>query len=274
MVTAVRPPHTSSGDEAAHRSASIARAGAASATSACRIDRADRALARERLADDARHEARGRGVGTAGAHADRHQPDAPPAQESLARVVGHQLLADELLDPVAGLRVRQRAVHHHGRHRELGGPAEHRDRTRIDHQRAGAHRAAGREQRLRGVQVRPDTQVEVGLALPADRGGQVKDHVGAGQRLPPGLPGGHQPGQIALGHRDPRVGRQVRRRRGLVEERHPGQRPGPGARHIDRAARQQVPGQPGAQEPGPAGNHHVRHGVSVPARAVWNTVRS
>ena len=56
-----------------------------------RVDRADGALAGQRLPDDARQEARGRGVGTARAHADGHQAHGPPVQETLARVVGQQI---------------------------------------------------------------------------------------------------------------------------------------------------------------------------------------
>ena len=40
--------------------------------------------------------------------------------------------------------------------------------------------AASGEQRLRGVQVGVQAQIEVGLALAADRRGQVEDRIGAG----------------------------------------------------------------------------------------------
>jgi hypothetical protein len=45
-----------------------------------------------------------------------------------------------------------------------------------------ADRAARREQGLGGVQVRPDAEVEVCFALPADRGREMEDHVRSGQR--------------------------------------------------------------------------------------------
>ena len=94
----------------------------------------------------------------------------------------------------------------------------------------------------------------------------MEDHAGAGQRVPPGLPGGGQPGEIPLDDGDPRVGGQVRRRRDPVQQSHPGQRAFTVTRHVQGASRQQVPGQAGAQEPGAAGNHHIHHGVSVPGR--------
>ena len=171
-----------------------------------------------------------------------------------------------LLRAVAGLRVGPGLVVDDRGERQFGGAAEDRQRAGEHHDRAGPQRAGGRQQRLGGAQVRPDAQVEVRLALAADRRGQVEDHLGARERARPGAPRIEQLAELAADRRHPLVGRQVRRDRGLVDQRHPGQRAGAAARHVERARGQQLPGQPRAQEPGSPGNHHVHHGTSRPFR--------
>jgi hypothetical protein len=71
--------------------------------------------------------------------------------------------------------------------------------------------------------------------------------------------------EVAADHGHPLVGGQISGRRRLVDERQPGQRPGPAACHLDRARGQQFPGKAGTEEAGPAGDHHVRHGASGPS---------
>ena len=91
------------------------------------------ALAGKRLPDDAREKARGSRVRPPRSHADGHQPDGPPAHEPLAGVVGQQLLPDDLLHAVAGLRVRQGVVVHDRWQRMLGRRAENGQGTGEHH---------------------------------------------------------------------------------------------------------------------------------------------
>jgi MFS family permease len=84
-----------------------------------RSDRADRSLACQRLANDSRQEPRRRCVRPARPDADCHQPYRAAGQKALARVVSQQLLADNLLGTVTGLRVRHGLVVHDGGQRML-----------------------------------------------------------------------------------------------------------------------------------------------------------
>ena len=61
---------------------------------------ARRADAGQRLADDAAEERLGRAIRPPGPHRDRHQPRRAAVDEALARVVGDQVLADQLLRAV------------------------------------------------------------------------------------------------------------------------------------------------------------------------------
>ena len=142
-LSAVRGPHCASLASAARTMPSTVRAGRGQRHQRLVGHRAGRADAGERLADHAAEEARGRAVGQARAHAHRHQPHAAAADEALARVVGHELLADELLDAVAGLRRGQRVVVDDLGQRLLGRVAEHRERAGEHQHRARCRRCAG-----------------------------------------------------------------------------------------------------------------------------------
>ena len=197
----------------------MARAGEASATSVCGTDRANRPLAGEGLADDAGQKARRSRVGPAWAHADGHQPDRPPAQESLACVVGQQVLPDNLLRAIAGLRIRQRLIIDDGGQRVLGGVSEHGQGAGVNHHRAAVQCPAGSQQRLGSLQIRPYAEIEVGLAFPADRSGEVEDEVGSGEREPTGAAGCQQLRHVPLERGYPGVRGQAGRRGCLVQER-------------------------------------------------------
>jgi hypothetical protein len=121
--------------------------------------------------------------------------------------------------------------------RMLGGGPEDGQGTREHHDRAGPERAAGRQQRLGAAQVRPHAEVEVGFAFRADRGREMEDHIRPGQRARPAGRGVQQFAHLTAD--DGQVGGGRR----LVEERHPGQRPCPGAGHVDRSGGEQPPGQ-------------------------------
>ena len=104
---------------------------------------------------------------------------AAAVDEALARVVGDQVLAHQLVRAVAGLRRRQRVVAHQRRHRRGRVGAEHRDR-------AGEHEPRGRalparaqrvEQRARAVEVGAQAELEVGLALARYRRREVEHAV-------------------------------------------------------------------------------------------------
>jgi hypothetical protein len=237
MVTAVRPPQDSSAEMAAQSSASMALAGEASAT-VVRGSTGHRApQTGQRFPDDARQEARRRGVRPSGTHAHGHQPHGPSAQEPFPRIVGQQLLADDLLRAIAGLRIGQGVIVDDRGQRLLPRPPEHGDRAREHHHRIRPERTASREQRLGGAQVRADTQIEVRFAFRADGRGKMEDHLGSGERVGTGA-GIQQLSDVAADRRHPRVGYQIRWNRRLVDERHPGQRTWTTARHVERARRQ------------------------------------
>ena len=151
----------------------------------------------------------------------------------------------------------------------LGRSAEHGERAGVHQDPAVPRRAAEGQQRLGGAQVGPHAQVEICLALPAHRRGQVEDHLGPGQRVPSGPGPGHRvpPGragfqqfvQLAADDRDPGIGGQVGRRLHPVDERHPRQRARRAACELKRTRREQFPGQPRAKEARAPGNHHVHH---------------
>jgi hypothetical protein len=225
-----------------------------------RVDRAGRALAGQRLPDDAGEEARRRPVGAPRAHADRRQPDRPSAQEALAGVIGQQLLADDLLRAVAGLRVRRGLIGHDIGQGVIGRGAEGRHGTGVDHDRSGPERTARSEQRLGGTQVRPDAEVKIGLALAADRRGQVEDDVGAGQQV---RPGGQQFAEVAADGGYPLVGGQVLRHRRLVGQGQPGERARAFPGRVQRPRDQQFPGQARPEETCSPSDHHVHHGAPL-----------
>ena len=136
------------------------------------------ALAGQRFADDAGQEARRRGVRRSGPHRHRHQPHGPAAHEALARVVGHQLLADELLDAVARLRPRAGCR----RPRRRPGPiAGSLPNTASELEKTTSGGSACRRRVLqhgaRAVDVGAHAEVEVGLGRAADHTGEVEDGV-------------------------------------------------------------------------------------------------
>src|SRR5439155_1203196 len=89
--------------------------------------RADRLHARKRLADDPGEERRRRPVRPARPHGDRHEPRGAAVDVALARVIGDEVLADELLRAVRGLRRGQRRV---ARVRPPRGPCARSARAR------------------------------------------------------------------------------------------------------------------------------------------------
>jgi hypothetical protein len=102
-------------------------------------------------------------------------------------------------------------------------------------------------------------QVEVGLALAADRRGQVEDDVGAAEQGRPALRGLQQADQVSGHHAHARVGGEIGRGRHPVRERQPPERLNRPARHGQAARREQFTGQPRAEEAGAAGDNDVRH---------------
>ena len=137
----------------------------------------DRLLTDERLAQDAREEARRRLVGPPRPDADGGQPDADAVDEAAAGVVGEQELTDRLLRAVAGQRCGSEVLRRHVGQRST----EHRDRGGEDQPRSvpvDRVRGADRLEQCTGaVEVDPVAVVEVGLGLTGDDGGQVEDHV-------------------------------------------------------------------------------------------------
>ncbi len=119
---------------------------------------------------------------------------------------------------------------------------------------------ARREQRLRRAQVGVHAEVEVGLAFGADRGGEVEDQVRPGECA---RVAGEQAGQVTADAVHPSVGREVAGDRCPVDEPQPRQRARRVAGHAERARRQQLPRQPGAEKTGTAGHHHVHHDASL-----------
>jgi len=93
--------------------------------------------------------------------------------------------------------------------------SEHHDRFR-------PKRAARREQRLGGTQVRPHAEVEVGFAFRADRRGKMKDHVGPGEHVTPGAGGIQQVAEVATDRSHSSIRGEIRSNRRTVNERHPG----------------------------------------------------
>ena len=237
---------------AAHSSPPMARAGEASATSVCgptgQIARWP--ASGSRMMPDRKPDAAA--LGRPGPDADGHQPDRPPAQESLAGVVGQQLLADDLLRAVAGLRVGQGVVVHDRGQRVLAGRPEDGQGAREHHDRARPQRAARREQRLGGAQVGPHAEVEVRLAFRADRRGEVEDDVGPGERSAPApprragrrgrrgsrSPARRRPGPAAAGARSMSVTPRQRARRAACDRQ---RARAPAARRARRAPRNPAP---------------------------------
>ena len=86
----------------------------------------------------------------------------------------------------------------------------------------------------------------------------MEDHISLGDRVPPGAPLAEQLGEVAADRGHPLVRGQVRGDGRPVDQRHPRQRACPAARHIQPARGQQLPGEAGAKEAGPAGDYHVR----------------
>jgi hypothetical protein len=205
-------PQASAGTSAARRrpaQAGDAAGGRAQGHRGGRGHRAACAFAGQRLAHDAAEEARRRRIGPARAHRDRHQAHAAPAHQAAAGEVGHQLLADELLDAVAVLRHRQHVVLDDGRRLPPGRRAQHRHRAGEDEHRHLAPRPAALHKRQRGVEVAAQPEVEVGLAFPAHRRREVEHGVGLGQRQRAGT---KLIDEIATKEGDARVGGHVGRR--------------------------------------------------------------
>ena len=93
-------------------------------------DRADRLDASERLAHDPREERRRGAVRAARAHGHRHQSRRAAVDKALPRIVGDQVLANQLVRSIRGLGRRQRVVADERRQRQRRVGAEHRDRAR------------------------------------------------------------------------------------------------------------------------------------------------
>ena len=143
--------------------------------------RAHRFHAGQWLADDAAEKRRCRTVRLARTHCHRHQPGRATVDVTLARVVGQQVLADQLLRAIGRLGRRQRGVadqrgQRHGRvrpeHRDRTG--EHQSRRRAACSHVGAQRI---EQRTRAVEVGAQAKIEIGLALARHRRREMKHPV-------------------------------------------------------------------------------------------------
>nr|WP_255638412.1 hypothetical protein [Amycolatopsis sp. DSM 110486] len=193
----------------------------------------------QRFADDAGQEARRGGVGLARPHRHRHQPHGPATHEALARVVGHELLADELLHAVARLQARERRVVDVADRADRRVAAEHGQRAGEHQYRLRLETSRVFEQRTRAVEVGAHAEVEVGLGRAADHARQVEDRV---DRAEPGQRGG----EVAADHAHARVGDEVGRRREEVDENQFAEFFGGRAAERDRG-REQPAGEDGAQ---------------------------
>ena len=140
---------------------------------------ADRFHPGQRLADDAAEEGRCCAIGPARAHRHCHQACSATIDEALARVVGNQVLADQLLYAVGSLGRGQRVVGNSGGHGHIGVRTEHRYGTgkhQACHFGAGAQHV---EQGARAVQIGAHTKLEISLAFSRHRRGEVKHAVKA-----------------------------------------------------------------------------------------------
>ena len=132
----------------------------------------------QRLADDAREEARRRAVRFPRPHADRRQPDADAVEEAAAAVVGEEELVDRLLRAIARERRAEEFVpDRFGKRRAEDGDRGGEHHARLIAAADGAYRL---EEAPRAVEVDAVALVEIGLGLPGDHRGEVHDHV----RLP------------------------------------------------------------------------------------------
>ena len=109
------------------------------------------------------------------------------------------------------------------------------------------------------LQVGPHAEVEVGLALPAHRRGQVEDHVGRHRGIQSLTAWAEQFEQVTFDPGDQRVGGQVRRQRRPVGQHQLADGLGGVAVHRDRSGAQQLTGQAGAEEPRAPSNQYVHH---------------
>ena len=198
-------------------------------------DRADRLLAGERLADDAGEERGGGAVRPAGPHGHRHQPRRAAVDEALARVVGDQVLADQLVRAVGGLRRGQGVVGDEvGQGRDGSGPntateLENTSRAGCRRRTVAARRASSRARVVSRLERRPRSKSA--SHSPRHRRGEVEDAVEALLARAP------RTGRAA-GRCGPRRARrsQLGRRRDLVGEDQPLDRPA-GERAARRAGR-------------------------------------
>jgi hypothetical protein len=102
----------------------------------------------------------------------------------------------------------------------------------------GLGRPGRHQQRLGGPQVGPDPEVEVGLALGADRRGQMEDHVGGHGGVEAVAARAEQVEQVAFDPAHTRVGGQIGRQRGPVDQGQLGDRLGFPAVGFDRTGGQ------------------------------------
>jgi hypothetical protein len=126
-------------------------------------------------------------------------------------VVGDQLLADELLDPVAGLRSRKGVVVDVPHGADGGIAAEHGKRAGEDHQRWHHLSAAVLEHGARPVDVGVHAQVEVRLGGAADHPRQVEDGIDLAQLV-------QRRAQLTRHGPHAAVGANVGRRRDQVDQ--------------------------------------------------------
>ena len=130
-------------------------------------------MAGERLADDARIEARGRLVGLAGPHADRGQAQPDAVDEPAAGVVGEQKLAHRLLRAVGGQRREMEFIADDvGERRAISGAGRGEDQTRPIAVADGADRL---EEREHAVEIAAIALLEVELGLGGHDARGMKD---------------------------------------------------------------------------------------------------
>src|SRR5690606_35528350 len=130
-------------------------------------------LPSQRLADDAREEARGGLVGLARPDANRRKPNADAVEKSLTRVIRQQQLANGLLGPVGRQRRRKELIAD-----RLGKRGtEHSDGAGEHDAWLIAGLANSFEQISRAVEINAIALVEIQLSFARDNSGEMEDHV-------------------------------------------------------------------------------------------------
>ncbi len=126
---------------------------------------ANRFFTRQRLTQDTA-EKRGRcTIGLARAHTDRHQAGAAAIDKAFTAVVGHHVLAHQLLCAIRGLRRGEGIVRHHIGQGVCGIGSVDRHRTAEQQTGFVTCRTQCVQQSTGAVQVRSHTQIEIGFAL-------------------------------------------------------------------------------------------------------------